>query len=481
MVLAADAPGWIRGIENPYIQGAFAPVEGELTLEELPVQGELPRDLNGTYVRNGPNAARAPKRSYHWFDGDGMLHAISFRDGRASYRSRWVRTEGFRAEAEAERALWPGYMDPPDPDAPPGSGSDGWLKDSANTDVVFHAGSLLALWYQCGTPYRVDATTLEPLGIETFQGTLPRRVSAHAKVDERTGELIFFDYATEPPYIAYYVASPDGKVVHSVPIEVPGPRLPHDMAITEHYSILMDLPLFWDPELLRRGVHKVRFFDDLPSRFAILPRHGGADQVRWFEASPAYIYHVVNAWEEGDEIVMDACRTLDPCPSSDPTDGPLARMMAFLRLQARLERWRFNLRTGETREEVLDDRNMEFPSTRSELLGRPTHFSYHMSIAPERALLFDGLVKYDARSGRSESFAFGPGCYGSEAPFAPSSDAGEDGPEDEGYVLSYVTDASDGRSEVLVLDARNLAAGPLARVSLPTRVPLGFHACWVQC
>ncbi len=476
MSSSSNPLAWTDRLANPYLHDVFAPTTREVTVEALPCVGEIPRDLNGTYLRNGPNPVHSPRGAYHWFDGDGMLHAVHFEDGRASYRSRWIRTLGFLEEARAGKALWPGYMDRPDPNAPRGSGSDGWLKDTANTDIVSHRGTALALWYQCGVPYRIEPRTLETLGPETFEETLPRQVSAHAKSDERTGELLFFDYATQEPYLVYHVVGKNGRVGHSVPIDVPGPRLPHDMAVTENHAILMDLPLFWDPELVARGVHKVRFFDEIPSRFAIVPRLGGPETVRWFEASPGYIYHVVNAWEDGDEIVMDACLTLDPCPPSDPADGPLARMMAFLRVNAHLHRWRFDLRTGETREEQLDDRNTEFPSIDVRRQGLKTRFAYNASIAREQTLLFDGIVKYNTETGRSEAYRFGDGWFGSESPFAPRDASLE---EDDGYLLSFVSRGS-GESEVLVLDAREISAGPVARIPIPTRVPTGFHACWVS-
>jgi len=471
-----DAPAWVETADNPYLQGLFAPVSREVEASDLEVVGELPEDLDGVFLRNGPNPVHAPRGRYHWFDGDGMLHALAFRGGRAAYRNRYVRTSGLAAEAEAGRALWPGYMERPDPHAPRGSGSDGWLKDTANTDLVPFGDSVLALWYQCGTPTRVDPRTLATHGPEDFGGRLPRQVSAHAKQDPETGELLFFDYATREPYLAYHVVDPDGRLAHSVPIDVPGPRLPHDMAFTERHAILMDLPLFWDPALLPRGIHKLGFHRELPSRFAVVPRRGGPGDVRWFETEPAYIYHVVNAWEEGSEIVMDACRVVDPDPSHARGEGPLGKMMAVLRLDARLHRWRFDLATGASKEEALDDRNAEFPSANASRAGRPTRFAYLARIADEETLLFDGIVKLDTQSGRSEVYDPGPDRFASEAPFAPR--VGGDG-EDDGYVVTFVSDRRTGRSEVHVLAARDLAAGPVARVLLPQRVPIGFHACWV--
>jgi carotenoid cleavage dioxygenase-like enzyme len=458
--------------QNPFLQGVFGPIGCEVTADDLEVTGEIPRDLFGTYLRNGPNPIFQPRGRYHWFDGDGMIHAIAFRDGKATYRNRWIRTEGFEAEQGAQRSIWPGLMDRPDPSVPRGAGSDGWLKDTANTDIVFHNGYTLALWYQCGMPYKVDARTLETVGVERFGGGLKRTVSAHAKADPETGELLFFDYATKAPYLTYNVVDPNGRLAHYAPIEVPGPRLPHDMAFTPRYSILMDLPLFWDPQLLARGVHKVTYFPELPSRFAVLPRMGANADVRWFETSPCYIYHVVNAWEDGDEIVMDACRVVQPEPGSSRGEGELARMKAFLRLEAQLWRWRFNLATGQTREEQLDDRTTEWPTIHRGRMGRRTRYAYN-SLVPH----FEGIVKYDVETGRSQKYLWGAGRTANESPYAPRVGARD---EDDGYVVSFVADANaGGAGEVVILDAKNVEAGPLARVKIPQRVPVGFHAIWI--
>jgi len=466
-----EIPLRITSGNNPFLTGLFAPVSREITADELSVIGEIPEDLEGVYLRNGPNPIFAPRGRYHWFDGDGMVHAIAFRDGKATYRNRWVRTNGFMAEQEAGQAIWPGLMDRPDPSVPKGSGSDGWLKDTANTDLIFHNGYALALWYQCGLPYRLEARTLETLGVENFRGALKRTVSAHAKVDEHTGELLFFDYATNPPFMTYNVVSANGELIHQSPIDLPGPRLPHDMAITEHYSILMDLPLFWDPQLLPKNIHKVTYYPNLPSRFAVLPRYGSNDKVKWFEATPCFIYHVVNSWEDGDEIIMDACRVVEPRPQNASGEGELARMQAFLRLEAQLWRWRFNLQTGVVKEEQFDEAKTEWPTMNKLRLGRKTRYSYNAYVPK-----FNGLVKYDFEKGTVAEYLFGPGRIGSEAPFAPRLNAKG---EDDGYVVSFVANVNNNSSEVVILDAKNFSAGPVARVQLPQRVPVGFHALWV--
>ena len=458
---------------NPYLQGNFAPVHEELVVDALEVIGEVPEDLDGLYVRNGPDPRYAPRGRYHWFDGDGMLHAARIRGGKVEYRNRWVRTEGFERESASRGPLWTGIIEPLGKN--PRLGVHLPLKDTANTDVKFHHGKLLATWYLAGEPYAVDPRTLETLGKDTFGGKLGCNVSAHVKVDAVTDELLFFDYSPRAPFLGTGVVGPDGVLSHYTDVALPGPRMPHDMAITEHHVILMDLPLVGDPEAAKVGRHKLVFRRDWPSRFGVLPRKAPGSAIRWFEAKPCYMYHSVNAWEEGDEIVMDACRVERPQPPEAAVTR-LDKMLAYLRLDARLYRYRFNLKTGRTSEAPLDDVNTEFPSMDARLVGRKSRYAYNVHITNDSTLLFDGLVKYDTERGTSETVLFGPGRHGSEAPFAPREGAMA---EDDGYLVAFVTDEATRRSELAIFDARQLKSGPVARVLLPQRVPHGFHATWV--
>lgn len=462
--------------ENPYLLGVYAPVQDEISADNLEVIGEIPKDLNGVYLRNGPNRRYEAPGRYHWFDGDGMIHALHFEGGRARYRNRWVRTEAFQQEDKKHESLWSGVME--DPQSNPFGNHHGLgLKDSANTDVIFHRGKVLATWYMCGSPYAVDPLSLETLGAEDFLGTLVGDVMAHPKVDEQTGELFWFDYGPQAPYMRYGVVAPEGGISHVTDIELPGPRLPHDMAITQKYAVLMDLPLVQDEAARQAGRWKLGFDPHLPSRFGVLPRHGDGTQIRWFEASPCYIYHVVNAWDEGDDVVLDVCRVRQPQHQA-VYRSKLAQMLAYLRLDARLWRYRFNMVTGQTSEGPRDDDNTEFPSIDTRTVGRANRYTYNTHISPNPdSLLFDGIVRYDLKSGASEKVLFGEGRWGSESPFAPRDGSTGD---DDGYVVSFVTDEREGKSEVAIFDAADIAAGPVARVLLPQRVPLGFHATWVR-
>ena len=214
------------------------------------------------YLRNTENPLHPAIVRYHPFDGDGMIHKVSFRDGKVSYRNRFVRTDGLLAEQEAGRSLWAGLAENPDVAVrADGWGARGRMKDAASTDVVVHAGVAVASFYQCGDLYRLDPLTLDDLGKCSWGGSFPSDlgVSAHTKVDDRTGELLFFNYSTTAPYLHYGVVDAGNHLVHYVPVDLPGPRLPHDMAFTEHYAILNDMPLFWEPDLIARGLYAARY------------------------------------------------------------------------------------------------------------------------------------------------------------------------------------------------------------------------------
>jgi carotenoid cleavage dioxygenase len=464
--------------EHPYLSGAWTPNYDEYNVTDMEVIGEIPKDIDGVYLRNTENQVHEAIGRYHPFDGDGMIHMISFLDGKAEYRNRFVRTKGFLAEQEAGRSLWAGLMEHPSSSTRPGWGAQEWLKDASSTDVIVHAGKALSLHYQCGEGYRLDPYTLEQFGPESW---VPLDgISAHAKLDEHTGELLFFNYSKHEPFMHYGLVGADNKLKHYVPVPLPGPRLPHDMAFTKNYAILNDFPLFWDAEMLKRDVHAVRMHKGIPSRFAIIPRLGQPEDIKWFEAEPTYVLHWLNAREEGDEVVLDGYFQEHPEPGHYPGAPPgLERMMAYLDqelLMPRLHRWRFNMRTGETREERLGDRTVEFGTINQRHGGRAYRYGY--SAIPKKGwFLFTGFMKHDLETGDCWSLDLGENRYGSEAGFAPRAGGTA---EDDGYLVTFVTDLNEDRSEALLIDARDFAAGPVCRIILPHRICSGTHATWAH-
>ena len=463
---------------HPYLNGAWTPQHAELTAADLDViEGAIPTDIDGIYLRNTENQLHQPLSRYHPFDGDGMIHQIDFHNGRASYRNRWVRTRCFDAEQTAGGSLWGGLMDSPGTSLRPGFGAHGGLKDSSSTDIVVHAGQAISTFYQCGEGYVLDPVTLDQLGIAPW---VPLDgISAHPKVDQRTGELLFFNYSKHAPYMHYGVVDAQGQLAHYIPVPLPGPRLPHDMTFSEHWSIVNDLPLFWDADLLKRGIHAARMHDGVPARFGLIARHGQPEQIRWFEAAPTYILHFLNAYEEGDEVVMDAYFQDNPQPAPLPNADGYGHMMAYVdehSFQPKLHRWRFNLTDGSTREERLDDRVLEFGMIDSRVAGRKHRYIYSTTTKPGW-FLFNGFVKHDLETGTTSELMLAEGRYASEAPFAPRVGGVA---EDDGYLVSFITDENSGTSECILIDAQDLAAGPVCRIALPHKISSGTHSCWTE-
>ncbi|RSM91602.1 apocarotenoid-15,15'-oxygenase [Kibdelosporangium aridum] len=465
--------------DHPYRTGPWRPQHVERAAVDLDVIGEIPADLDGVYLRNTENPVHPAMEIYHPFDGDGMVHAVGFRDGKAFYRNRFIRTDGFVAEQEAGHALWAGLAE--DPGRSPrqtGWGARGRMKDASSTDVVLHNGVALTSFYQCGDLYRLSPTTLETLGKATWNGKFPSDVgvSAHPKYDERTGELMFFNYSTEAPYMHYGVVDSNDNLVTYIDVPLPGPRLPHDMAFTENYAILNDLPLFWAPEALAKGKYASRFHPDIPTRLAVIPRHGTTADIKWFEADPTYVLHWTNAYEEGDEIVLEGFFQTNPVPPSG--GGTLyQRMFRFLdsnQLGTHLHRWRLNLTTGLCKEERLTEVTSEFGMINQRYAGRRHRYSY-AATSPAGWFLFDGLVKHDSLTGSAERYEFGEGVFGSETAMAPRIGSTA---EDDGYLVTITSDMNRDLSECLIFQANDVSAGPLARIRLPERVSSGTHSTW---
>ena len=468
-----EAPEWIQDIDNPWLHGLFAPTTVEMSSQELEVEGEIPADLCGGYFRNGTNPRFRPTNRYHWFDGDGMIYAIRFKDGKATYQNRWIETKAFQMENEKGAAIWPGVLGPFDFSLPISP-----IKDTANTDLVFLNNKLCGLWYESGEVYQIDPFTLETTGTEDFDGRLQIPLSAHSKVDPNTGDFVFFSYGDRKPWMRYGVLDKNNELQIS-DIDLPGPRRPHDIGITENYSILHDFPIFHDEAFFKKTGKRVPVFHpDVPTRYGVLPRFGNNEDIRWFEFKPCYMLHVINCWEEGDWIVQVGCRTDNPnAVKPKAEDGPLAGMIAFLTLQANLYEWRMNLKTGETREGPIDQTNLEFPYINRHYLGRKNRYAYLQYIPCEAPATFDALVKFDLETGTQQRYDYGPGVFGSESPFAPKLNAQS---EDDGYVVTFVTDTNNWQSHCLIFDARDIEKGPVCKIRIPHRLPAGFHTLWVD-
>ena len=457
--------------QNPYLNSNYAPIAEEYDLEELEVLGSIPKDISGAYFRNGPNPKFEPKGRYHWFDGDGMIHGLYLENGKAKYCNRWVKTYGLKAEEKESKSLWRGLIEP-EMDHPISP-----LKDTSNTDLWMHQGKLLSTWYRCGQVYEVNPRNLQTLGTAKFQKDIKALVASHGKVDPDNHDMMIFNYNMKAPYLCYGVINKSRKVVNWTAIDLPGPRFPHDIAITKNYTIIGDFPVLLNQEALKSGKWRMDFHADMPTRYGIIPRYGQAADVKWIEGKPGYVYHTINAWEDGAKIIMTGCFVDEPVPKRTEGENELQRMIKNLQLHARFYRWVFDLEAGTLQEEFLDDWNTEFPMMNQEFLTKPSRFSYHVHIAEKDTLLFNGLVKYDSEEKTRKIYRYPEGQYCSESPFIPKKDPIS---EDDGYIISFVNFADARNSEVHLFNAKEIDSGPIAKILIPHHIPAGYHACWAN-
>lgn len=448
---------------NPYLEGNFAPVSDEVSVSDLPVTGTLPPELNGRYLRIGPNPTGPVETGsgHHWLVGQGMVHGVRLRDGRAEwYRNRFVRG-----------------------DVP---------QDSPNTNILAHGGRLLALIEGGETPVSI-APDLNRMSTWTSDGALRGGFTAHPKIDPVSGEMHSISYLIDPgaDHLRYVVLDATGKATHTAELPVSGVPMVHDMALTATRVVVLDLPVTLSTDAVGRlaagrpgsgdGL-PMRWNEEHPSRVGVLPRGGTADQIRWFDAPRAYVFHVLNAYDTPDgSIVMDVVRynTVFRDFVRGPADGLPA-----------LARWTVSPHRGTVSEQIMSDHSIEWPRINRARTGRAHRYGWFGATGPESLRLSDDvdrdrggsfepgpLVKFDTTTGEVSTHDFGTGRVTQEPAFVarPGAEA-----EDDGWILSVVHDGNTDSSELVVLDAADVTAAPLARVHLPRRVPFGFHGNWIS-
>jgi carotenoid cleavage oxygenase len=440
---------------NPYLVGNFAPVRDERDDVGLTVTGTIPSELNGLLLRNGPNPLVDPDPpTYHWFLGDGMLHGIALRDGTARYRNRWVRS---RVVCEA--------LGEPAPVGPPEvNGLPLW----ANTNVVSHAGRIYAL-VESGLPTEVRPD-LSTVGAFDFGGRLTTPFTAHPKVDPVSGELLFFGYDLASPYLRYHVLDAGGQLVRSEAIDLPRSVMIHDFGVTATTVVWLDLPVVFDVELVERQPFPYTWRPEHGARVGVMPREGGNADVTWIEVDPCFVYHVLNAYDADDStVVIDVVRYPDMLATEvhgpGASSGPL------------LQRWMIDASASAVGIDTVDDTGQEFPRINERYAGRQHRYGYTSETdVADSWIGHRGLRKHDLAAGRIERHDVGPGRAAGEPVFTA---ADADGGEDHGWVLSVVYDAARDTSDLIIVDATDFQAAPVATVHLPRRVPFGFHGTWI--
>jgi carotenoid cleavage dioxygenase len=445
---------------NPYLEGNFAPVRREVTAwaDELTVAGVIPPELNGRFLRNGPNPVGSPEPStYHWFTGDGMVHGIRLRDGRAEwYRNRWVRSAAVADALGEEPRLGPTH-----------AGMD----FGPNTNVIGHAGRTFALVEAGARPYELT-DELDTVGPCDFGGTLSGGYTAHPKRDPLTNELYavsyFWGWGND---IEVTVLDHEARVRSSRRVAMGGPVSVHDTAITQRHIVLFDLPVLFDMERAAQGLSfPYRWYDDYPARIGLLPRDGDSTEVIWHEIDPCYVFHPMNAYDDTDgTVVLDVVRHASMFRTAflGPNEGPPT-----------LERWHLDTRGGPVKEDRLDDRGQEFPRIDERRVGLPHRYGYCVTVGEKHGIVGteSALLRHDLVAGTSERRTYSAGTTLGEAVFVPRA---PDAPEGEGWVMVLVHGGDTGTSSLQILAAEDIGGPPQAVITLPQRVPAGFHGNWV--
>jgi carotenoid cleavage dioxygenase-like enzyme len=453
---------------NPYLHGRFAPTHQEITVEGLEVEGTVPDGLVGAYLRNGPNPKFTPLGSYTFpMEGDAMVHGTWFEgDGTIRYRNRWVRTQGMAAEEGAGKAIFGGLLTPafvdqallgPDPDP-------GWpFRLDPFINVVRHGGRHLALTE--GNPGYEISSDLDTLGRFDYGGAL-KGMCAHPRIDPVTGEMIMFAYDVEAPYLVWMAIGPDGTVTRGpTPVEgVDDGYMVHDCVITARYLVLVLAPVVFDLDAMMTGGDVLAWKPDLGTRVACIPRDGGP--VQWVHTDPFFVWHYGNAYDRGDDVVMDFSWWSSFSLTVDP-DKRGAFVQATLRPAA-----------GTMDLTHVEDVPCEFGRIDDRRVGQPHRY---VTVSRKSGRYdglengeFDQLCRYDMVTG--ESVAHDSDLVFGEVVFAPRAGGTE---ELDGFYLTFATDHAAEHSWLVIWDASSFPSDPVARVRMPQRVPNGLHGNWM--
>ncbi len=478
-------PGGLQFPDLPLYRGYSAPVRIEADVHDLEVIGTIPKELNGAYFRNSADPSYPPLLGTDIFlNGDGMLHKVRLENGHADLKTRYVRTEKFELERKARRALFGAYRNP-FTDLPEVAGRD---NNTANTSVMWHHGKLYAL-KESGRPYELDPHTLATLGERDFNGQLKSRTfTAHPKLDPETGECIAFAYNTAghaDPFIEVYTLSPQGEITKSERFEAPYCSMVHDFLVSRHHIAFVICPMTCDWDRVKKGEPYWHWDSTKKTHVGIFPRDEGVQAMRWFTCPvTAMQTHTFNAWEEGRTLHLDHFVTGSGWLSQFPDlHDPEAKEKPPFG-----ERWSFDLAGAADHFEIrrLINHIGEMPVIDPRYaMQRARHFWFGTSHAALGPMLppgpkgppFTCLAHYDEAADKLDFFYAGAHSAPEEPLFVPR---GPGAAEGDGWLLTMVGRRAENRTDLVILDARQLSRGPLAIVKFPCRLHEGFHGTWVS-
>jgi all-trans-8'-apo-beta-carotenal 15,15'-oxygenase len=463
-------------------QGGYESLTQEYDYWIEDIEGEIPLELQGTLFRNGPALFDINgQRIHHPFDGDAMISRITFINGRAHFRNKFVETEGYLAEKKAGKILYRGVFGTQKPGGWLANAFDFKIKHIANTNVIYWGEKLLALW-EAAEPYLLNPYTLETLGKEYFNGVLSKgeAFSAHPRIDTN-GKLV--NFATKPgpkTTITIFELNTNGEIISKQNYQVPGFCFIHDFVITDNYCIFFQNPVNFNPLPFALGIagagQCIKFQKNQPTKIIVIPRsHTNKKEIKILETQAGFIFHHVNAFEVGNEIIIDSIcyeSLAEVEPNSD------YRQTNF-EANAPAQIWRFdinldiNLSEQKVQSQLIDQRACEFPVVHPNHVGKPYRYLYAAAAHnPTGNAPLQAIIKLDVASEKREIWSAAPRGFTGEPIFIPRPNSQQ---EDDGWVVALVYDAEYHRSDIVILDAQNFQKGAVAKLHLKHHIPYGLH------
>lgn len=457
----------------PYLQGNYAPIDEERDFEPpaLHVEGTVPANLTGAFMRNGANTAYEPIHYVYPLDGDGMIHALYFDQGKVHYRNRWVQTSHLKTERQFDKTIYgsPGKLVPVPQEVLDAGGEPSPLKNTSNTNVLLHGGNLYSLW-EGGFPHLMTPG-LDTVELYDYHGYLKPgdALFAHPKICPVTGEMISCTQRWDAPYFTLQIFDKSGKPKKAIPVPMPRKAIIHDLQICGDYAVIFYPPAYHDIDAALRGEDPFSWDPETPAKVAAIKRDGS--EILWFETPAFFSWHFCNGFVQDGKIIIDYIWL---------KEIPFAKNMeSGLEKQTRnMHRMTLDIKSKQVTDRKISDLYCEFSRIDGRRCGLPYRYGFATASNREWADAhgYNCTVAFDFKTGEQQLWEYGEKANAGEPVHVPNPDSDK---EEDGYIMCYVYNPGEDPF-ISVLSAGNVAAGPVAKIHVPGRIPNGFHANWMQ-
>lgn len=458
----------------PYLQGNYAPVleENDFGPGQLRVEGEIPANLTGAFMRDGPNPAYQPNHYVYPLDGDGMIHAIYLRDGEATYKNRWVETSHLKTERQFDRTIYGsvGKLLEVPPEVIEAGGDPNPVRNTANTNVLYHGEKLLAMW-EGGFPHLLN-NDLSTVGLYDYDGALKPgdALTAHPKICPNTGDLISCTQRWDSPNYWVQIFDRHARHKRTIPVQFERKGIIHDLQITENHIVIFYAPAFHDVNRAMRGEDPFSWEPEQGTKILVIPRDGRGEIVT-YETGAFFSWHFCNGFERGGKIIIDYV-WINRMPFTQ------AQGTGVEKQPRRMYRMTLDKATKTLTNEQFSDVFCEFSRVDERRMGKQYRYGFAASSDREWADAhgYNCTGRFDFNTGETTLFSYGEQANAGEPVYVPSPDSPN---EEDGWLMCFVFNPDEGQY-LSIMSADDVAGGPVAKIHIPTRVPNGFHANWMQ-